>query len=115
MATWISGQPFKALALQPAGEPSAVEHIAEKSAISPLQDRVAEPSHVVDIPGNWHRVLDARRARRPEIQRRPVDNPLHRIAAAVATLGEAADAFADFARREQWPEWAAPRYRPAPP
>jgi hypothetical protein len=61
----------------------------------------------VEIPGNWHRVLDARRAERPPILQRPGDNPLHQIAALVATLGEAADAFADFARREQWPEWTA--------
>jgi len=62
---------------------------------------------VVEIPGNWHRVLDARRARRPEILKRPGDNPLHQIAAVVATLGEAADALADFARREEWPKWVA--------
>jgi hypothetical protein len=61
----------------------------------------------VEIPNNWHRVLDARRARRPEILKRPGDTPLHQIAAVVVTLGEAADAFADYARREQWPEWAA--------
>jgi hypothetical protein len=61
---------------------------------------------IVELPGNWHRVLDARRARRPEILKRPGANPLHQIAAVVATLGEAADALADFARGEQWPEWA---------
>jgi hypothetical protein len=61
----------------------------------------------VEIPGNWHRVLDARRAERPAILQRPGDNPLHQIAAVVTTLGEAAGAFADFARREQWPEWTA--------
>jgi hypothetical protein len=60
-----------------------------------------------EIPGNWHRVLDARRAERPPILRQPGDNPLHQIAALFATLGEAADAFADFARRKQWPEWTA--------
>jgi hypothetical protein len=60
---------------------------------------------VVEIPGNPHRVLDARRAGRPDILRRPGDNPLHQIAAIVVTLGEAADALADYARREQWPEW----------
>jgi hypothetical protein len=59
----------------------------------------------VEIPGNWHRVFDARRERRPEILKRPGDNPLHQVAAAVQTLGEAADAFADFARRQEWPEW----------
>ena len=59
----------------------------------------------VEIPGNWHRVLDARRRERPLILQRPGDNPLHQIAAIVATLGEAADAFADFAHREQWPAW----------
>jgi hypothetical protein len=61
----------------------------------------------VEIPGNWHRALDARRALRDEVLKRPGDNPLHQIAAAVATLGEAADAFADFARRQGWPEWTA--------
>jgi hypothetical protein len=59
----------------------------------------------VEIPGNWHRVLDARRAERPAILQRPGDNPLHQIAALVATLGEAAATFADFARREGWPVW----------
>ena len=39
--------------------------------------------------------------------KRPGDNPLHQIAAVVATLGEAADALADFARREEWPKWVA--------
>jgi hypothetical protein len=62
---------------------------------------------VVEVPGNWHRVLDAARARRPEILKRPGDNPLHQMAAVVETLGEAADALADFARREEWPEWVA--------
>jgi hypothetical protein len=62
---------------------------------------------VVEIPGNWHRVLDARRARRPELLKRPGDNPLHQIAAIVTTLGEATDALADFARLEEWPGWVA--------
>jgi hypothetical protein len=61
----------------------------------------------VAIPGNWHRALDDRRAQRPKILKRPGDNPLHQIAAIATTLGEAAEAFADYARREQWPEWAA--------
>jgi hypothetical protein len=62
---------------------------------------------VVEIPGNWHRALDARRARRPEILKRPGDNPLQQIAAVIVTLGEAAGAFADFARRQEWPQWTA--------
>jgi hypothetical protein len=62
---------------------------------------------VVEIPGNWHRALDARRARRPKILKRPGEDPLHRIAAVVATLGEAADAVAEFARLEEWPDWVA--------
>jgi hypothetical protein len=62
---------------------------------------------VVEMPGNWHRALDVRRAHRPEILKRPGDNPLHCIAAVVATVGEAADAVADFARREDWPDWVA--------
>jgi hypothetical protein len=61
----------------------------------------------VETPGNWHRVLDARRAERPPILQRPGDNPLHQIAALVATLGEAAATFADFALRERLPEWTA--------
>ena len=69
---------------------------------NPVVEKIA-----VAIPGIWHRVLDARRNGRPAILRRPGDNPLHQIAAIVVTLGEAADAFADYARREQWPEWAA--------
>jgi hypothetical protein len=60
-----------------------------------------------EIPGNWHRVLDARRAQRPEIPKRPGGNPLHQIAAIAATFGEGADAVADFARRQKWPEWVA--------
>ena len=62
---------------------------------------------VVEIPGNWHRALDRRRSERPEILRRPGDNPLHQIAATVATFGEAADAVADVARRQGWPVWVA--------
>jgi hypothetical protein len=61
----------------------------------------------VEIPGNWHRVLNARANERPPILKRPGDNPLHQIASAVAALGEAVATFADFARRQQWPEWAA--------
>ena len=61
----------------------------------------------VAIPGNWHRMLDSRRAQRPEILKRPGDNPLHQIAAAVATFGEVADAVADVARHQGWPEWIA--------
>jgi hypothetical protein len=61
----------------------------------------------VDIPGNWHRAFDTRRAQRPDILKRPGDNPLHQIAAIVTTLGEAADTLADFARREKWPDWVA--------
>jgi hypothetical protein len=71
------------------------------------RDNPAVAKIVVEIPGNWHRVLDARRARRPEILKRPGDNPLHQIAAVVATLGEGADALADHARRDEWPEWVA--------
>lgn len=71
------------------------------------RDNPAVAEIVVEIPGNWHRALDARRARRPEILKRPGENPLHQIAAVVATLGEAADAFAEFARRGEWPEWVA--------
>lgn len=61
----------------------------------------------VEIPANWHRVLDDRRARRPEILKRPGDNPLHQTAAVVATLGEAAGALAQFARLQKWPDWVA--------
>lgn len=61
----------------------------------------------VEIPGNWHRILDARRANRPENLRRPGDNPLHQIAAVVATLGEAADALAEYAQLQKWPDWVA--------
>jgi hypothetical protein len=71
------------------------------------RDSPAVEKITVEIPGNWHRVLDSRRAGRPELLKRPGDNPLHQIAAIVVTLGEAADAFADYARRVQWPEWAA--------
>jgi NTP pyrophosphatase (non-canonical NTP hydrolase) len=62
---------------------------------------------VVEMPGNWHRVFDHRRAQRPAILRHPGDNPLHRIAAVVASVGEAADALADYARRQEWPSWVA--------
>jgi hypothetical protein len=61
----------------------------------------------VEIPGNWHRAFDMRRAQRPEILKRPGDNPLHQIAAAVATFGEAADVVADVAPRQGWPDWVA--------
>jgi hypothetical protein len=69
------------------------------------RDNPAVANIDVEIPGNWHRALDARRARRPEILKRPGDNPVHRVAAVVGTVSEAADAFADFARRQQWPNW----------
>jgi hypothetical protein len=68
---------------------------------------IAERIVVHEVPGNWHRALDARRALRDEVLKRPGDNPIHQIAAAVATLGEAVDAFSDFARRQGWPEWTA--------
>jgi hypothetical protein len=71
------------------------------------RDNPAVEKITVEVPGNWHRALDARRARLPEILKRPGDNPLHRIAAVVARLGQAADAFSDFTRRELWPAWAA--------
>jgi hypothetical protein len=71
------------------------------------RDNHAVAGIVVEIPGNWHRVLDSRRSQREKILRRPGDNPLHQIAAAVATFGEAADVFADFARRQGGPEWVA--------
>jgi hypothetical protein len=58
-----------------------------------------------ETPGNWHRELDDRRARRPAILKRPGGNPLHQLAAVVATLGEAASALGEFARLQQWPEW----------
>jgi len=62
---------------------------------------------VVEIPGNWHRAFDTRRAKRPDNQKRPGENPLHQIAAIVVTLGEAAETVADYARREGWPEWVS--------
>jgi hypothetical protein len=62
---------------------------------------------VVEIPGNWHRALDARRARRCDILKRPGDNPLHQIAAAVVTFGEVADVVVDFASHQEWPSWVA--------
>jgi len=71
------------------------------------RDNRAVAGIVVEIPGNWHRVLDSRRSQRETIQRRPGDNPLHQIAAAVATFEEAAEVLADFARRQGWPEWVA--------
>jgi hypothetical protein len=61
----------------------------------------------VEIPGNCHRMLNARRDERPPILQQPGDNPLHQIAAAIARFGEAADAFADFARCQGWPKWTA--------
>jgi hypothetical protein len=59
----------------------------------------------LEIPGNWHRVLDARRERRPDTLKRAGDNPLQQVAAVVATFGEVADATGDFARRQAWPAW----------
>jgi hypothetical protein len=59
----------------------------------------------VEIPGNWHRALDTRRAKRPDILKRPGDNPLHRIAAVVTTFGEAVDTVASFSRHQRWPVW----------
>jgi hypothetical protein len=87
-------------------------------------NKIVERIVVQGVPGNWHRALDARRDRRPEILKRPGENPLHRIAAAVATLGEAADGTADSAtewllilagRLDEWrPGWIGemPKWRP---
>lgn len=60
----------------------------------------------VKMPGNCHRVLSTQHDRRPEVLRHPGDHPLHRIASTVVTLGEAATAFAEFARLNHWPEWS---------
>jgi hypothetical protein len=69
---------------------------------SPIVARI-----IVEIPGNWHRALDARRQLRPDILKRPGNNGLQQIAAIVTTFGEAADTLAAFARHRQWPEWIA--------
>jgi hypothetical protein len=71
------------------------------------RDNPAVAKIAVETPGNSHRALDHRRARRSEMLRHPGDNPLHRVAAVVATVGEAADALADYARRQEWPNWVA--------
>lgn len=60
----------------------------------------------VKMPGNYHRVLSTQHDHRPEVLRQPGDHPLHRIAATVVTIGEAATAFAEFARLNHWPEWS---------
>ena len=62
---------------------------------------------VVEIPGNWHRALDAMRGERCEALKRPGIDPLHRIAAVAATIGESAAAFADHVRRWEWAPWLA--------
>jgi hypothetical protein len=60
------------------------------------------------MPINWHRVLHARQAHRPETLKDQVDrHPLHRIALIATTVSEAVDAFADYARRHGWPQWIA--------
>ena len=51
------------------------------------------------------RYFDAMRAERPENLKRPGNNPLHQIAAVVATFGEAAAALAEYAELEKWPDW----------
>jgi hypothetical protein len=61
----------------------------------------------VAIPGNWHRALEKRHRCRPEILKRPGENPLHQIAAAVARLSDVAHVIADFATHQGWPEWVA--------
>ena len=61
----------------------------------------------VDMPANWHRKLDARRARRPDVLKHPGDDPLHNVAAVVATIAEGAAVLADHARRQAWPSWIA--------
>jgi hypothetical protein len=64
-------------------------------------------SVTIEIPGNWHRVLDGLRAERCELLKKPGADPLHRVAAAVTTIGEGAIAFAEFAERNSWPAWIA--------
>lgn len=59
----------------------------------------------IKMPSNWHRVLDARRDRRPEVLKQPGENDLHQIAAVVVTFGEAAATVSEFAHWQQWPDW----------
>jgi hypothetical protein len=61
----------------------------------------------VEMPGNWHRVLGAACERRAKLLKRPGDNPLHQIAAVSIASGEVAAAFAEYARGQIWPDWAA--------
>jgi hypothetical protein len=95
---------YEHMLIQDSRKPTENHHPFGRGRDNEIFDKIV----VDDVPGNWHRALDARFDRRPEeVLKRPGDNPLHQIAVVVARLGDAADAFADYARRQEWPEWAA--------
>jgi hypothetical protein len=59
----------------------------------------------IPVPSNVNQVLGRLLTERCEVLKRPGADPLHRIAAASATIGEGADAIADYGRRNGWPAW----------
>jgi hypothetical protein len=67
--------------------------------------RALDQNTVVEIPEDVHAALTGLWRKRCEVLKEPGSDPLHRIAAAVVTIGEAAAALADYARRNRWPAW----------
>jgi hypothetical protein len=59
----------------------------------------------VPIPGNIHRDLSKLWGERCEALKHPGDDPVNRIAAAVSTIGEAAQAGANSSQRDGLPGW----------
>ena len=68
---------------------------------------VANSTATIEIPSNEHRILDGLKAERCGELKKPRADPLHQLAAAIATIGEGINYFADYARQNGWPEWVA--------
>lgn len=82
--------------LTAAGKPHTEGHHVWGQASSPVE---------VEIPGNAHRLLHASNGTRCEALKHPGDNPLHLISMVLATLADAADAVAAYAKCQDWPGW----------
>jgi hypothetical protein len=66
--------------------------------------RANSPIEVV-IPTDVHRVLHASNGARCTALKHPRSDPLHAVALVLATLADAADAVAAYARCQQWDAW----------
>lgn len=62
---------------------------------------------VSDLPGNLHRQISARAECRLKILKHPSENPLIEIARIVTAVAEIVETGADYARRQELPDWLA--------